>query len=120
MKSFSNRLVQIIDFQTNGNKKKFAELTGIPYSTVVEYAKGIKKDPKLSLLTKIKNVNADWLLTGNGSPDISHAGSNVELDALAKEFNHHDDRIKMLELKVDAMNVLILKQAAEKIEDTTD
>jgi len=120
MEDFSSRFVQIIDFQTNGNKKKFAEITKIPYSTVVEYAKGIKKDPKLSLLTKIKNVNAEWLLTGNGDPNISHVGSNIEIDALVAEVSNHDARLKMLELKVDAINVLILKQVAETPTPTTD
>ena len=69
--SFSDRLTQLIDSQYNRNKKKFSELTGIAYTSVVEYTKGVKKDPKLSLINKIQssniNVNTLWLLTGEGS-----------------------------------------------------
>ena len=68
--NFSDRLTQLIDNQYNGNKKKFSESTRIPYTSVVEYTKGVKKDPKLSLINKIQdsniNVNALWLLTGRG------------------------------------------------------
>jgi len=64
--SFTDRLSQVIEHQCNGHKKKFSELSGIPYSTLVEYLSGRKKDPKLSMLSKIKNVNAFWLLYGEG------------------------------------------------------
>ena len=114
MQLFSKRLEKIIDLQTGGNKKKFAELTNIPYSTLIEYVNGIKKDPKLSLLVKIKNVNAEWLVYGIGDPEIYNPNDrNYQLDTLLGEYTKHDSRIQMLELKIDAMNMLLLKQAAE-------
>lgn len=105
--------MQVIDFQANGNMKKFAELTGIPYSTVVEYAKGVKKDPKLSFLVKIKNVNAEWLLTGNGDPSISaQVVQDDRVDIIANDLGKYSSRLDLVELKLDALNVLILKHAA--------
>jgi len=109
---FSERLKKIIELQTGGNKKKFAKSTAIPYSTLVEYVNGIKKDPKLSMLAKIKNVNAEWLLYGSGDPQTSEpAGLKDQVDALITNFAKNDNRIDMLELKIDAMNMLLLKQA---------
>ena len=64
---FSSRITQVVNYQADGDKKKFSKLTKIPYSTLIEYMRGLKKDPKLSLLTKIKNVNTSWLLTGKGN-----------------------------------------------------
>jgi phage repressor protein C with HTH and peptisase S24 domain len=67
---FRERLLELIDIQYDGNKKKFANATGIPYTSVVEYTTGVKKDPKLSLINKIQetveNVNATWLTSGKG------------------------------------------------------
>lgn len=115
MKDFSVRFSKIIDFQADGNKKKFAEITGIPYSTVVEYSKGIKKDPKLSLLTKIKNVNAEWLLRGIGDPLLKKgANLNHQIDGLIEDVRKQDERLTVVELKMDALNVLLLKQAASE------
>ena len=114
MQIFSNRLEKVIDLQAGGNKKKYSQISGIPYSTLIEYTKGIKKDPKLSMLVKIKNVNAEWLVYGIGDPlsnqDIS---PNEQIETLISEISKHDDRIHMLELKIDTMNMLLLKQNAE-------
>lgn len=59
---FTSKINYILENQYSGDKKKMSENTGIPYSTLVEYLAGKKQDPKLSLLSKIKNVNAFWLL----------------------------------------------------------
>lgn len=113
MRLFSERLIKIIEIQAGGNKKKYSKLSGIPYSTLVEYTNGIKKDPKLSMLVKIKNVNTEWLVYGIGDPLSKDLGLNEQIDALYLDFSKHDDRIHMLELKIDTMNMLLLKQAAE-------
>ncbi len=113
MQLFSERLIKIIEIQAGGNKKKYSKLSGIPYSTLVEYTNGIKKDPKLSMLVKIKNVNAEWLVYGLGDPVTKGITSNEQIDELISEITKHDDRIHMLELKIDTMNMLLLKQTAE-------
>jgi phage repressor protein C with HTH and peptisase S24 domain len=67
---FNERINLLIGDLYQGNKKKFSQATGIPYTTVVEYSSGKNTDPKMSLLEKIldvhKNVNPSWLLTGSG------------------------------------------------------
>ena len=95
--SFSDRLTQLIDNQYNGNKKKFSESTRIAYTSVVEYTKGVKKDPKLSLINKIQdsniNVNALWLLTGRGSMLLEEGGDNAVAGSVYKEGEEIKERL---------------------------
>ncbi|MEO9802938.1 MAG: hypothetical protein ABJF04_06810 [Reichenbachiella sp.] len=67
---FSGRLTEVIDSQFDGNKRKFSKKTGIPYTSVVEFANGVKSDPKLSFLVKVLEVigyeNIVWLTNGFG------------------------------------------------------
>lgn len=68
--SFETRIKQLIDYQCDGNIKKFSKQLGIPYTTVIDYTKGVKKDPKISFILKILDhstqVNVRWLVTGLG------------------------------------------------------
>ena len=63
---FWNRFAYLVDYKCSGNKKKFSELTHIPYTSVVEYYKGKKTDPQISLINKIVNtfedVDVNWLV----------------------------------------------------------
>lgn len=81
--NFNKRIVYLIDNLCNGNKKKFSENTGIPYTTVSEYYSGKKNDPQISFINKIlnhyKNVNALWLITGVG--EFFNNGVNVDLNS---------------------------------------
>lgn len=100
--NFTKRFNQLIDNQYDGNKKRFSNLNKIPYTTVVEYAKGIKKDPKLSMILKIKNVNTNWLITGKGQMLLDQKteeekNTNEELLSL--------QRFKIKALEKDLANV---------------
>ena len=110
MKNFTDRFNKIIDQQAGGNKLQFSKQTGIPYTTVVENSNGKKKDPKLSMLVKIPNVNAEWLLTGSGVESIQKEVDSTSL----QELHQQVERINALEVKLDALNVLILKQMVQK------
>ncbi len=71
MKEFKNRLEYIIKNLEGGSGRRLSRKTGIPETSVREYRKGIKTDPRLSMLLKLLktyNLSAEWLLNGTGSP----------------------------------------------------
>ncbi len=66
----SERLSYLIDYQTSGNKKKFAESIGYKPQVITNMVSGRKTKPSYDVLnaiiTTFVDVNADWLLTGEG------------------------------------------------------
>lgn len=66
--SLAERILLVVENQANGDRKLFSKQTGIPYSTLTEYCNGTKTDPKMSFLSRFKNVNTYWLMTGEGEP----------------------------------------------------
>lgn len=89
--SFETRINQLIDYQCDGNIKKFSKQLGIPYTTVIDYTKGIKKDPKMSFILKIldlsSEVNVRWLVTGKGEMLISEEEDLRHEIRRLKDFN---------------------------------
>lgn len=101
--NFSDRLTYLIDNLCDGNAKKFANETGIPYTSVQEYSKGKNQDPKLSLINKIikiyENVNPLWLITGEGQAILNDVYLNVYQDVYLKEKNMFNEPMKKYEKK---------------------
>lgn len=71
----NKRIKQIIDFQTNGNVKKFAESIGIPQQTINRLFNIDTRTNKYPLATTeiitsitemYVNINPSWLLNGKG------------------------------------------------------
>lgn len=71
----NKRIKQVIDYKTNGNVKKFAEIINLPQQTVNRLFVIDKRTNKYPIATtdilqKIsemyENISPDWLLTGNG------------------------------------------------------
>lgn len=67
--SINNRIIQIVDFQ-NLTRYKFAQETGISDAVLFNIYKG-KNKPSFDLIEKILNkykaIDANWLLTGEGT-----------------------------------------------------
>ena len=59
-------LEQLIEYYDNGNKSQFAKRLGITPQGVSTWISRNTYDSEL-LFAKCENVNAEWLLTGEGS-----------------------------------------------------
>ena len=96
------------------NKKKFVQDIGQTYGnfTGENRKRPLNSDTISNILNKYPEVNTEWLLTGNGKPlkeVISH-----EVEHLAQEIAKQDNRIENLELKLDALNMFLLKNLEPK------
>ncbi len=74
MKDFSkinDRILYIIENQTSGNKRKFAERIGFAPQVVFNIVSGRKTKPSFDVLeaiiTSFDDISSEWLLTGQGS-----------------------------------------------------
>lgn len=65
----NNRLLDIIKYKTGGRQKTFAELLGWTPQYLAKLLRGenFGLQPVLTLLEKLPEVNARWLLLGEGS-----------------------------------------------------
>jgi transcriptional regulator with XRE-family HTH domain len=69
------------------NLTEFAKKTGIPYSSLQNYLRGVY-EPTLGNLQKIVdkfNLNIHWLLTGEGSPFTEKGKQQSSLDAKTQD-----------------------------------
>ena len=64
----NNRLLDIIKYKTGGRQKAFAELLGWTPQYLAKLLRGdnIGLQPVLTLLEKLPEINARWLLLGVG------------------------------------------------------
>ena len=67
----NERILYLIDNKTNKNKRKFAEMIGFAPQVISNIVSGRKSNPSYdviySILSTFDDINANWLLTGNGS-----------------------------------------------------
>lgn len=65
----NNRLMEIIRYKTGGKQKTFAELMGwsAPYLAKLLRGDNFGLQPVLTILEKLPEINARWLLLGQGS-----------------------------------------------------
>lgn len=73
MKEKSNineRILYLIEFKANNNKKKFAEMIGYAPQVISNIVSGRKTKPSFevihSIISSFVDINPDWLLTGKG------------------------------------------------------
>lgn len=71
----NTRLRQIIDYKTNGKKKAFAELIGWKpqYLGKLLHGDDFGLKPVIALLTALPEINARWLLLGEGEIESRHS-----------------------------------------------
>ena len=65
----NNRLLDVIKYKTGGRQNKFAELLGWTPQYLAKLLRGdnFGLQPVLTLLEKLPEINARWLLLGDGS-----------------------------------------------------
>ena len=110
MSKLADRLLDVIQKATNGDKKEFSRRTQIPYSTLVEYCSGVKNDPKLSFINKILvtfDVDAFWLITGIHSKTHTHSGDQDDKSLVSEDdvvyltpTSEHVDALKTVQIVV--------------------
>ncbi len=79
--SIADRLQTLVNEQTEGNAKLFAEIAGIVSVTFYNYLKG--RVPKADALANIcikYGVNLNWLVSGVGHKYIKTEDSSLKLD----------------------------------------
>jgi transcriptional regulator with XRE-family HTH domain len=79
--SIADRLQSLVNEQTDGNAKLFAEIAGIVSVTFYNYLKG--RVPKADALANIcikYGVNLNWLVSGVGHKYIKTEDSSLKLD----------------------------------------
>lgn len=107
--TINQRMLQIVEVKFDGNKAAFAKAVGIPPTSISNYFKQHSAIPSAEILEKIVNalnVNAYWLLTGQGEMSVpnqvEHSNSNtprmkvtLELDLSLNEIRNLglDDKI---------------------------
>lgn len=62
------RIRKIINIKADGNLKKFAEKCGVSQQTMTNAVKGVScsADTIAAIVAACPDINANWLLTGNG------------------------------------------------------
>ena len=72
---------ELVEIHTQGNVKRFAEISGINSVTLLNYTKGrLPKADALANICESLGVNINWLLTGKGERHIQDA-ANQNLDS---------------------------------------
>jgi phage repressor protein C with HTH and peptisase S24 domain len=81
MDTISERLLQIIDKFSGGNRAKFCKNAGIPPSTLQSYITGrMPHGDHLKRICEFYKVDINWLLTGEGFPYIIGEEKEGEFD----------------------------------------
>lgn len=90
----NNRLLDIIKYKTAGRQKPFAEFMGWTPQYLTKLLRGdnFGLQPVLTLLEKLPEINARWLLLGEGS-----MLNNDKVSALRREAISHVQSILELE-----------------------
>jgi transcriptional regulator with XRE-family HTH domain len=73
------RLFEIIQYKTGGKQTEFASLFGWSPQYLVKLLKGenFGLQPVLSVITKLSEINARWLLTGEGEMIMSSKYTDI-------------------------------------------
>lgn len=80
----NTRLKQIIDYKTGGKQTAFAALMGWTpqYLSKLLHGENFGIQPVISLLTVLPEVDARWLLIGDGNMLMSHSSLRKEMEKL--------------------------------------
>src|SRR5690625_4027494 len=67
----NERVLQLIEYKSGNNQKKFAESIGFAPQVISNIVSGRKSKPSYDVLnaiiTSFVDINSEWLLTGEGS-----------------------------------------------------
>lgn len=79
-----DRLKEIVRYKTHGRQKEFAELIGWSPQYLTKLLRGsdFGLKPVLSLLTALPEINARWLLLGEGSMLMDDRVSNLHVGTI--------------------------------------
>ena len=106
METINDRLLQIVDTYFDGNRAVFARAVGIAKNSTSNYlGKERKSDPSSSIvanIVRVTDINAKWLLTGEGEMNIYRKEDvNEKLLLLCKQLveNHEKSEEVISQLK---------------------
>ena len=106
METINDRLLQIVDTYFDGNRAAFARAVGIAKNSTSNYlGKERKSDPSSSIvanIVRVTDINAKWLLTGEGEMNIYRKEDvNEKLLLLCKQLveNHEKSEEVISQLK---------------------
>lgn len=82
----NNRLLDVIKYKTGGRQKAFAELLGWTPQYLAKLLRGenFGLQPVLTLLEKLPEVNARWLLLGQGEMLTDDKLATIRREALSR------------------------------------
>lgn len=106
------RLEEIIRYKTKGSRKKFAELLGWKqqYLSKLLRGEGFGLQPVIALLSALPEINARWLLLGEGKMLMDDRASDLYRGTL-----NHLQAVLDLERFVPVMNEEELRQYEKMI-----
>lgn len=127
METINDRMEMLVNERFNGNKAAFAKSIGLPPTGLSNYLGNKRRSkPSVDMVTKIVmslNVDARWLLTGEGSEMASNVSVGENSDGNVAIGSHNsvgnvtthaggdtavlEERVKMLEKLLDEKERLI-------------
>ena len=119
MTSIHKRVVHLIDDQTDGNRSKFADATGLSNSVVQALCNrpdsGMSSSTAAAILNTYPDLNARWLICGTGEPWHTPVDVHAQLSELREEVNVFKDMYVKLQGEVSEVRELNkqLKQSLE-------
>jgi uncharacterized protein YjcR len=75
---------QLVNYYTDGNKTRFAEMLGVKPQTINSWLIRSSYDAEL-IYSKCVNVSADWLLSGEGSMIKTEEDKSTTSDEMKEE-----------------------------------
>lgn len=121
MSTINQRIEQIIS-NANITVKEFARIAGVPQTTLNEAATK-NKDIRFSLLEKIfavsDNLNANWLITGQGSmynESTTHRGSSISITGDNNVSQSLSGNGKIGSLNIETKNTSVLEERVAQLE----
>ena len=114
METINDRMELLVNERFNGNKAAFSKAIAVEPTTMSSYlGKQRRSKPSVDMVTKIVvslNVDARWLLTGEGSPYEGAAvpsASPAPSQPKPSSDVRLEERIKVLEEKNKALEALL-------------
>ena len=105
--TIDERILQIIDIQCNGNKKKFSDMIGYAPQVISNIVSGRKTNPSFEVLNAILSTfddfSAEWLVLGKGEMLKIQGVNQPEVLSLT------ENNIYLLELLKKNLKIITIK-----------
>lgn len=88
------RILEIIEYATNGNKARFAEKCGWKVQYLQNVLRGCGISPIMTILKTFPEVNARWLILGEGAMLDPLVSKRQTLKILADELAKIEGKIR--------------------------